>query len=119
MVINLCGEEPVSRWFPYPFREVRYPIGDGRLRDVNLGHLRRIASEAAHHIRAGGRVLSHCQMGWNRSGLVSGLILLELGFEHDVVEHIRRQRSPSALCNLEFANYLRAQQQRIVAGPLS
>ena len=119
MVINLCRDEPVSGWFPYPFREVRYSIGDGRLRDVNLDHLHRIAAEAADHIRVGGRVLSHCQMGWNRSGLVSGLIMLELGFEGDVVEHIRQLRSPSALCNLEFANYLRAQQERVVAGTRS
>src|SRR5437763_166060 len=45
----------------------------------NLVKLRAIACMAAALIAGGHRVLSHCGLGFNRSALMAGLILTELG----------------------------------------
>jgi protein-tyrosine phosphatase len=42
--------------------------------------IRRTAREVAKRIRAGRRVLVTCYQGRNRSGVISGLALVELGF---------------------------------------
>ena len=52
------------------------------------------------------RVLSHCTGGFNRSGLVAGLILTELGMSGaEALARIRAKR-PGALYNGTFADYL-------------
>jgi protein-tyrosine phosphatase len=52
------------------------------------------------------RVLVHCAQGYNRSGLVNGVILNVDGMPGvDAVKLIREKR-PGALFNLVFANYL-------------
>lgn len=111
-IINMCGDEPVhAKWsghFNYPLTEVQYAIGDGNIAHVNLEHIHEIAEAAADHINRGGKVLSHCQMGWNRSGLVTALIMHKLGFEGDVVQHIRSKRSPHALTNSDFHEYVKS-----------
>ena len=53
-------------------------------------------------------MLSHCGMGYNRSALVAGLILNELGMGGpDVVARLRERR-PGALFNDGFAAFLEA-----------
>src|SRR5260221_6437350 len=52
--------------------------------DQNLPDLPRLHAVAAlgvRLIRAGQKVLAHCSMGFNRSALVAGLILTELGVD--------------------------------------
>ena len=57
-------------------------------------------------VRDGHVVLSHCGMGFNRSALVAGLILHELGMPGtDVVARLRDRR-PGALFNERFTAYL-------------
>jgi len=51
-------------------------------------------------------VLSHCGMGFNRSALVAGLILHELGMPGPEVVARLRDRRPGALFNETFAAYL-------------
>ena len=63
---------------------------------------------AASLIRDGHRVLTHCNMGFNRSGLVAGLILMSLGMPGHIAVSRIRERRPGALYNDRFANYLLA-----------
>jgi len=48
-------------------------------------------------------VLSHCGMGYNRSALVAGLILNELGMPGSAAVSRVRERRPGALFNTKFA----------------
>ena len=51
-------------------------------------------------------MLSHCGMGYNRSALVAGLIMIELGMSGpDAVARLRERR-PGALFNDRFADCL-------------
>ena len=83
---------------------VYFPIYDEDL--PNLAKLNAVADMAAGLIRSGHRVLSHCGMGFNRSALVAGLILLRLGMSGS--EAVRRLRGcrPGALFNDVFAAHL-------------
>lgn len=83
---------------------VYLPIYDEELPD--LARLHGVARLAAAQYRAGEAVLSHCGMGFNRSALVAGLVLVELGWRGvDAVARLR-QRRPGALFNPSFASYL-------------
>ena len=83
---------------------VYFPIFDEDLPD--LSKLNAVADLGAALIRAGHRVLSHCGMGFNRSALVAGLILMRLGVSGP--EAVRRLRAcrPGALFNEVFAAHL-------------
>jgi len=83
---------------------VYFPIYDEEL--PNLAKLNAVADMGAGLIRSGHRVLSHCGMGFNRSALVAGLILLRLGVSGpDAVRRLRGCR-PGALFNQVFAAHL-------------
>jgi len=83
---------------------VYFPIYDEEL--PNLAKLEGVARLGADLVRAGHRVLSHCGMGFNRSALVAGRILVELGVPgRDVVARLRTAR-PGALFNEVFAAHL-------------
>ena len=85
---------------------VYFPIFDEEL--PVLPKLHGIAKLGASLIREGQVVLSHCGMGFNRSALVAGLILTELGVPGvDAVQRLRDRR-PGALFNERFAAYLTA-----------
>jgi len=57
-------------------------------------------------IREGHRVLSHCGMGFNRSALMAGLILVELGMSGQQAVSRLRERREGALYNDNFAAFL-------------
>ena len=83
---------------------IYFPIFDEGL--PNLHKLHAVAALGASIVNTGHRVLSHCGMGFNRSALVAGLILHELGMPGpDVVARLRERR-PGALFNDCFASYL-------------
>ena len=85
---------------------VYFPFDDDDQALPNLTTLHAVAALAAQLIRDGHRVLTHCNMGFNRSGLVAGLILKSLGMPgHAAVSRIRERR-PGALYNDRFADYL-------------
>ncbi len=83
---------------------IYFPIFDEELPD--LPKLHALARLGADVIAGGHKVLSHCGMGFNRSALLAGLILVHLGFSgREAVAHLRAKR-PGALFNTVFADYL-------------
>ena len=105
VVIDLEGD--VDHCIPTVPNHVLYvyfPIYDEGLPD--LAKLDAVADMGAGLIRSGHRVLSHCGMGFNRSALVAGLILLRQGMSGpDAVRRLRGRR-PGALFNSVFADHL-------------
>ncbi|MCC6128892.1 MAG: dual specificity protein phosphatase family protein [Acidobacteria bacterium] len=83
---------------------VYFPFNDGGLPD--LARLRAVGSLGASLVRAGEKVLSHCGLGFNRSALVAGLVLVELGMKGTEAVTRLRERRPGALFNEDFAAYL-------------
>jgi protein-tyrosine phosphatase len=72
----------------------------------SLVKLRAIARMAAELIAGGHRVLSHCGLGFNRSALMAGLILTELGMTGAEALRRLRERRAGALYNETFAAFL-------------
>jgi len=83
---------------------IYFPIFDENL--PNLEKLQAIGNLGASLVTSGHRVLSHCGMGFNRSALVAGLILKNLGMPGPAVVQRLRERRPGALFNECFAGYL-------------
>lgn len=83
---------------------IYHHIYDEELPD--LARMEALALMAAHLIRSGQRVLAHCGMGFNRSALLAGLILVELGMDGATAVERLRARRPGALFNERFASYL-------------
>jgi len=85
---------------------VYFPFADDDETLPNLTKLGAVANLGASLIVSGHRVLAHCNMGFNRSGLVAGLILKSLGMPGDAAVTRIRERRPGALYNECFADYL-------------
>jgi hypothetical protein len=104
-VLTLTSQAPVTRW---PTEEHRFYCTDGRdLPDPD--GLARAVDWAYAHWQAGHRTLIRCQAGLNRSGLVTALVLYKAGIPTaDAIDLIRSKRSPYALCNTRFVDYLRS-----------
>jgi hypothetical protein len=82
-------------------------IPDGPLTAAQLGQAAMLAVIAASAVRDGRTVLVRCHSGYNRSGLVVAQTLMELGHGCvEAVELIRQRRSPRALNNEMFVEYL-------------
>jgi len=81
-----------------------FPIADAELPDLTMLHA--VGKLGASMIRGGHRVLSHCGMGFNRSALVAGVILHEMGMDGQEIVAQIRDRRPGALFNESFAAYL-------------
>lgn len=95
-----------------------YPIPDGFLDDAELCEVRGYARVIAKKVQAGDRVLVRCQAGYNRSGLVVALVLMELGHTAEkAVELIRKARGEVALFRIVFLEYLKAAQEEQDAQP--
>ena len=104
-VIDLDGEvDHGVPTLPNHMLYVYFPIFDEDLPD--LARLDAVAMLGTRLLESGQRVLSHCGMGFNRSALVAGLILVQRGMKGaDAVVRIRSRR-PGALFNETFAAYL-------------
>jgi protein-tyrosine phosphatase len=85
---------------------IYFPFEDDDRSLPNMTKLHAVADLAASLIRQGHRVLAHCNMGFNRSGLVAGLILRALGMPGDAAVTRIRERRPGALYNDRFADYV-------------
>ena len=85
---------------------IYFPFADDDQSLPNVTKLHAIAQMAASLIREGHRVLAHCNMGFNRSGLVAGLILKSLGMPGEAAVTRIRDRRPGALYNDRFADYV-------------
>ena len=89
---------------PDKYLYIYFPIFDEDL--PNLSKLHAIGKLGASVISSGHRVLSHCGMGFNRSALVAGVILHEMGMTGpDIIARLRTRR-PGALFNDKFAAYV-------------
>jgi protein-tyrosine phosphatase len=106
-VIDLDGDLDIGvPTVPNHMLYIYFPIFDDGLPD--LVKLHSVAKLGASLIETGHRVLSHCGMGFNRSALIAGLILIYLGMDgKEAVELIRIKR-PGALFNDNFAEYLQS-----------
>jgi protein-tyrosine phosphatase len=89
---------------------IYFPIDDDNEKLPSLTKLRAVARLGAQLVAEGHRVLSHCGMGYNRSALMAGLILIELGMPGPHVVARIRERRPGALFNDGFAAFLESVQ---------
>ncbi len=106
VVIDLEGEVDLGiPTMPNHILYLYFPIYDEDLPDMTKLHA--VARMAAALVTAGHRVLSHCGMGFNRSALLAGLILVYMGMEGAQAVELLRSRRPGALFNQVFADYLR------------
>lgn len=88
-------------------KELRYGVWDGNAQDIDLKELFDLVKMAHTDWVNGKKVLIRCQAGWNRSGLVTALVLMRDGMEaHEAIDLIREKRSPHALCNKNFVEFL-------------
>lgn len=86
-----------------------WPIPDGPLDGTQLAGVMRLARAADDALEEGRRVLVRCYHGYNRSGLVVAHALVLAGHTTDeAIRLIRSRRSPWALHNELFVDYLRA-----------
>ena len=92
---------------------IYFPFDDDDRQLPNLTKLRAIARLAASLINEGHRVLSHCGMGFNRSALVAGLILTELGMSGRQAVSRLQERRPGALYNENFASLVESHGQSL------
>ncbi|MFF0204797.1 protein phosphatase [Streptomyces sp. NPDC005017] len=86
-----------------------WAIPDGPLDGTQLAGVIRLAEAAGEALDAGRRVLVRCFHGYNRSGLVVAHALIRRGEPaEEAIRLIRARRSPWALHNELFEDYLRA-----------
>jgi hypothetical protein len=116
VVIDVDGG--LDAWIPTRSNDCLYiyfPFDDDDQILPSATKLRAIAQLGASLIQDGHRVLAHCNMGFNRSGLVAGLILKALGLSGTAAVTRIRERRPGALFNDRFADYLTADEAADVA----
>ncbi|WP_338783083.1 protein phosphatase [Streptomyces sp. DG1A-41] len=86
-----------------------WPIPDGPLDGTQLAGVIRLAEAACEALDEGRKLLVRCYHGYNRSGLVVAHALMRRGDSADsAIRLIRERRSPWALHNDLFVEYLRA-----------
>jgi hypothetical protein len=91
----------------YYVREQRFGIADAELDDESKPEIRQLAHWLHSEWRMGKKVAAKCQAGWNRSGLIAALVLLQEGYSaSEAIKLIRDKRSPNALCNPHFVRFI-------------
>jgi protein-tyrosine phosphatase len=86
-----------------------WAIPDGPLDGTQLAGVMRLAQAAGEALDEGRKVLVRCYHGYNRSGLVVAHTLVRRGHSAEqAIRLIRSRRSPWALHNDLFVDYLRA-----------
>ena len=108
VVIDLCGVGPPSVQPSPAYVQVRAPIADGPIADPEV--LRVLAQMGARSVEGGLTVVSMCEMGRNRSGLLSAMIVAQLrGVSGTEAMRIVRARNPEAIANPWFEEFLRGE----------
>jgi hypothetical protein len=91
--------DPDPRYRFHPIDDVPYIV------DAEMIHT--VGERIASLVREGKHVAVNCLGGVNRSGLLVGRALVELGYTPDeAIEAIRRARGPMALGNPSFVRFL-------------
>lgn len=108
LVVTLFNAAPRGiDYGPAAGEHILMPIPDGPLTAEQLDTVRTVARRVASDVAAGLPVLARCQAGYNRSGLVVAHALVYMGFDPDyAIELIREKRSPYALSNSNFVQYV-------------
>ncbi|MET8748415.1 protein phosphatase [Streptomyces sp. NPDC004728] len=82
-------------------------IPDKPLTGAQIQSVQQLARTAAVAVRSGRTVLVRCHSGYNRSGLVVAQALMEFGENTTTaIDLVRQKRSPWALNNQTFEQYL-------------
>lgn len=88
-------------------QELRHGIWDGDMSDFDMEALLFVVRMTHTAWKSGKRTLIRCQAGWNRSGLVTALVMIMDGIPaREAIDLIREKRSPMALCNATFEKWL-------------
>ncbi|MFJ3921977.1 protein phosphatase [Streptomyces sp. NPDC090022] len=91
----------------YDTEHVIGEIPDGPLTPLQIRTVQRLARTVKTAMDGGLITLVRCHSGYNRSGLVVAQTLIDAGREPaDAIDLVRRQRSPWALNNELFEDYL-------------
>lgn len=97
----------------YPWERYRVPeattVLTCPLYDSNEGPSRALLETLGIYVARVSRIgptLVHCQAGLNRSALVTGMALRQLGYTGDLALNLLRKRSPRVLCNKTFESIL-------------
>lgn len=110
VVVCAAEELPYPSYMKNNFEYIHVPLKDINWnfhQDMNkLLNLVDITAQLANVIQHGGKVLIYCQMGINRSGLLSGLTLLHLGYPYKKALQKIRKRHRCTLMNKSFVNAL-------------
>ncbi|MGP4112435.1 protein-tyrosine phosphatase family protein [Streptomyces sp. 4N509B] len=102
-LFTLPGHGPATR-----VEHVVVRLPDAPLTSAQILCVAEVARATARAVREGRTVLVRCHYGYNRSGLVVAQTLVELGHEPaHAISLVRHRRSPWALHNTVFADYLR------------
>lgn len=108
-----AAANPVD-WF---VQEIRYGIYDSSMEDFDVAELLGVVAMTHAAWKRGKRTLVRCQAGWNRSGLVTALVLMRDGYSADeAINLLRERRSRWALCNETFEHWLRTDAAAALAG---
>lgn len=100
----------------YYVREQRFGIADAELDESSKPEIRQLADWLHSEWKMGKRVAGKCQAGWNRSGLVVALVLIREGYSADeAISLIRERRSPNALCNPYFVEFIKQEEAILLA----
>lgn len=103
-VVTMYGH---ARPFGYYVREQRFGIADAEIVPLSVPEILQLADWLFSEWKMGKKVAARCQMGWNRSGLIIALVLLKEGYSADeAIALIRERRSPYALCNPHFVEFI-------------
>lgn len=73
---------------------IHVPLDDSHPSELDQARIRSVAHQIAHDVRDGRSVLVTCHKGRNRSGVISGLALIELGVNpREAANRIRSLRN--------------------------
>jgi protein-tyrosine phosphatase len=113
-VITMYADANPVDWF---VKEFRYGVWDSDINKMNTAELFDIVRLAHADWKRGKRVLIRCQAGWNRSGLITALVLIREGMgAREAIDLIREKRSEWALCNKSFEKFLLEQDPKVWQG---
>ena len=112
-VVTLYAQANPVDWY---VKEVRLGFFDHSEVDLDHHDLAQAVLAAHQDWMRGKRVLIRCQAGWNRSGLISAVVLMLNGESvEDSIALLRDKRSPYALCNPDFVDWLHAEGPGFIA----
>lgn len=103
-VVTLYADALPADWF---VREIRYGFYDHDTEHFDTEELFDLVRIAHSDWKRGKRVLIRCQAGWNRSGLITALVLIREGIHpRTAIDLQRERRNKWVLCNENFEKWL-------------